>query len=236
MTNTSSASARTRSPPIARSSAAPRRILTSSSRRAKPAPLLRRGPGHRAVRHGRFAAQTGRAYHLFDYYGAPDAERVIVIMGSGAEAAEEAVDCLVKQGEKVGMVKVRLYRPFDASAFLAALPTTVKSIAALDRCKEPGAAGEPLYQDIVTVLAREHATTLPFAMPTVVGGRYGLSSKEFTPAMVKGIFDELAKPAPKNHFTIGIEDDVSHTSLDYRSRLLDRRSQDRPRTVLRPRL
>jgi pyruvate-ferredoxin/flavodoxin oxidoreductase len=163
----------------------------------------------------RFAAQTGRAYHLFDYYGAPDAERVIVLMGSGAETAEEAVDLLVKQGEKIGLLKVRLYKPFDASAFLAALPKTVKSMAVLDRCKEPGGAGEPLYQDIVTVLA-EHAANLPFAaMPKVVGGRYGLSSKEFTPAMVKGIFDELTKPAPKNHFTIGINDDVSHTSLSY---------------------
>ena len=163
----------------------------------------------------RFADQTGRAYHLFDYYGAPDAERVIVLMGSGAEAAEEAVDAMVKQGEKIGMVKVRLYRPFDASAFLKALPSTVKSIAILDRCKEPGGAGEPLYQDVVTVLA-ENAATLPFAAkPTVIGGRYGLSSKEFTPAMVKGIFDELTKSAPKNHFTIGIDDDVTHTSLTY---------------------
>jgi pyruvate-ferredoxin/flavodoxin oxidoreductase len=162
----------------------------------------------------RFAAQTGRAYHLFDYYGAPDAERVIVLMGSGAEAAEEAVDLLNKQGEKLGMIKVRLYRPFDASAFLAVLPETVKSIAVLDRCKEPGATGEPLYQDIITVLAENAG--LPFAIkPTVIGGRYGLSSKEFTPAMVKGIFDELAKPSPKNHFTIGIDDDVTHTSLAY---------------------
>jgi pyruvate-ferredoxin/flavodoxin oxidoreductase len=163
----------------------------------------------------RFAAQTGRAYHLFDYYGAPDAERVMVIMGSGAEAAEEVVDLLNRQGEKIGLLKVRLYRPFDASAFLAALPSTVKSLAILDRCKEPGATGEPLYQDIVTVLA-ENSVALPLAAkPTVIGGRYGLSSKEFTPAMVKGIFDELAKPSPKNHFTIGIDDDISHTSLDY---------------------
>src|SRR6516162_7161947 len=163
----------------------------------------------------RLAALTGRAYHLFDYYGAADAERVIVIMGSGAEAAEEAVDLMAKQGEKVGLVKVRLYRPFDASAFISALPATVKSIAVLDRCKEPGATGEPLYQDVVTVLA-EHAAKLPFAaMPTVIGGRYGLSSKEFTPAMVKGIYDELTKAAPKNHFTIGIDDDISHSSLAY---------------------
>src|ERR1035441_2226433 len=163
----------------------------------------------------RFAAQTGRAYHLFDYYGAPDAERVIALMGSGAEAAEEAVDALNRQGEKLGLLRVRLYRPFDASAFLAALPATVKSIAVLDRCKEPGGAGEPLYMDIVTVLA-EKPDRLPFAIkPTVIGGRYGLSSKEFTPAMVKGIFDELTKFEPKNHFTIGIDDDVSHTSLSY---------------------
>jgi len=165
----------------------------------------------------RFAKQTGRAYRLFDYYGAPDAERVIVLMGSGAEAAEEAVDALNKQGAKLGLLKVRLYRPFDAGAFLAALPSTVKSIAVLDRCKEPGANGEPLYKDVVTVLA-ENAATLPFAAkPAVIGGRYGLSSKEFTPAMVKGVFDELAKPQPKNHFTIGIDDDVSHTSLAYDS-------------------
>ena len=163
----------------------------------------------------RFAVLTGRGYRLFDYYGAKDAERVIVLMGSGAEAAEEAVDALVRNGEKVGMVKVRLYRPFDSKAFLAALPATMKSMAILDRCKEPGGAGEPLYQDIMTVLG-ENAGKLPCAAaPVVIGGRYGLSSKEFTPAMVKGVFDELMKPAPKNHFTIGINDDVSYTSLDY---------------------
>jgi pyruvate-ferredoxin/flavodoxin oxidoreductase len=162
----------------------------------------------------RFAAVTGRHYHLFDYVGAPDAERVIVIMGSGAEAAEEALNALNRQGEKLGLLKVRLYRPLDANAFLAALPATVKSIAVLDRCKEPGAAGEPLYQDLVTILS-ENSATLPFGKPTVIGGRYGLSSKEFTPAMVKGIYDELAKATPKNHFTIGIDDDISHTSLTY---------------------
>ena len=174
----------------------------------------------------RFAALTGRAYKLFDYYGAPDAERVIVVMGSGAEVAEEAVDLMVKQGEKVGMVKVRLYRPFDASALFAVMPKTVKSIAALDRCKEPGGVGEPLYQDIITALS-ENIATLPFAMPKVIGGRYGLSSKEFTPAMVKGIFDELAKPVSKNHFTIGIVDDVSHSSLDYEPEF----STEDPKTV-----
>ena len=175
----------------------------------------------------RFAKQTGRAYHLFDYYGAPDAERVVILMGSGAEVAEEAVDALNKQGEKIGVLKVRLYRPFDASAFLSALPKTVKSIAVLDRCKEPGGMGEPLYQDIITVLA-ENSATLPFATkPAVIGGRYGLSSKEFTPAMVKGVFDELSKPAPKNRFTIGINDDVSHSSLDYDQNF----STEDPKTV-----
>lgn len=171
-------------------------------------------PGIVQVVMDRFAALTGRSYRLFDYYGAADAERVIVMMGSGAEAAEEAVDALTRQGEKVGLVKVRLYRPFDAKALIAALPKSVKKIAVLDRCKEPGGTGEPLYQDIVTTLA-EHAAALPFAMPAVIGGRYGLSSKEFTPAMVKGVLDELVKTSPKNHFSVGIVDDVSHSSIDY---------------------
>jgi len=171
-------------------------------------------PGIVQVVMDRFAALTGRSYRLFDYYGAEDAERVIVMMGSGAEAAEEAVDALTRQGEKVGVIKVRLYRPFDAKALIAALPRTVKKIAVLDRCKEPGATGEPLYQDVVTTLA-EHAGSLPFAMPAVIGGRYGLSSKEFTPAMVKGVLDELTKGAPKNHFSVGIVDDVSNSSLEY---------------------
>jgi len=162
----------------------------------------------------RFAALAGRAYHLFDYVGAADAESVIAMMGSGAEAAEETIEALNRQGAKLGLLKVRLYRPFDSNAFIAALPATVKAIAVLDRCKEPGAAGEPLYQDIVTALS-ENSAKLPFAMPRVIGGRYGLSSKEFTPAMVKGIIDELAKVTPKNHFTIGINDDVSHSSLNY---------------------
>lgn len=165
----------------------------------------------------KFTLLTGRHYHLFDYVGAPDAERVIVIMGSGAEAVEETVSYLRQQGEKVGLVKVRLYRPFAAEHFVAALPATTKSIAVLDRTKEPGSTGEPLYQDVVTALSEELANgAAPFTtMPKVVGGRYGLSSKEFTPAMIKGIFDELNKAKPKNHFTIGILDDVSHTSLDY---------------------
>ncbi|MCB0070334.1 MAG: pyruvate:ferredoxin (flavodoxin) oxidoreductase [Caldilineaceae bacterium] len=165
----------------------------------------------------KFGELTGRRYHLFDYVGAPDAERVIVVMGSGAETLHETVDYLVAQGEKVGVLKVRLYRPFSVEHFLGALPATVKTIAVLDRTKEPGSAGEPLYQDVVTAAAEGLAGgTAPFAqMPRIIGGRYGLSSKEFTPAMVKGIFDEMAKEQPKNHFTVGIIDDVTHTSLDY---------------------
>jgi pyruvate-ferredoxin/flavodoxin oxidoreductase len=159
----------------------------------------------------RFAAMTGRQYRLFDYHGAPDAERVIVIMGSGGETVLETVNHLTAAGEKIGLIQVRLYRPFSGEHLLAALPRSVRRIAALDRTKEPGSAGEPLYQDILTALA-EHWEGTP---PRVVGGRYGLSSKEFTPAMVKGVFDELAKEKPKNHFTIGIQDDVTHTSLDY---------------------
>ncbi|MFW6032619.1 MAG: pyruvate:ferredoxin (flavodoxin) oxidoreductase [Phycisphaeraceae bacterium] len=164
----------------------------------------------------RFAAVTGRQYRLFDYVGHREAERVIVMMGSGAETAHETIEKLVEQGEKVGLIKVRLFRPFSTKHLLQVLPETTKKIAVLDRTKEPGSAGEPLYQDIVTVL-RETAGAgeLGFDEPTVVGGRYGLSSKEFTPAMVRGVFDNLEKDKPKNHFTIGINDDVTHTSLPY---------------------
>lgn len=165
----------------------------------------------------RFAELTGRKYHLFDYCGADDAERIIVIMGSGAETADETASFLAKKGEKVGVLTVHLFRPFSIESFLKVIPSTVKTVAVLDRTKEPGATGEPLYMDVVTAfsegLAPEQARFKK--MPQIVGGRYGLSSKEFTPAMVKGIFDELKKPAPKNHFTIGINDDVSNTSLDY---------------------
>jgi pyruvate-ferredoxin/flavodoxin oxidoreductase len=162
-----------------------------------------------------FARHTGRQYHLFDYVGAPDAERVIVIMGSGAEVVEEAVEYLNSRGEKLGLVKVRLYRPFDGERFVKALPAGVKSIAVLDRTKEPGATGEPLYQDCVTALMEHHlaAGGRGQSLPTIVGGRYGLSSKEFTPAMVKAVYDHLASPAPRNHFTVGINDDVSFSSL-----------------------
>ncbi len=164
----------------------------------------------------RFAKVVGRDYHLFDYVGAPDAERVVMLMGSGAEAAHEAVDYLVSQGEKVGMIKVRLYRPFSAEHFINALPKTIKALAVLDRTKEPGAVGEPMYEDVVTVFAEaQTAGSLPFAPPRVVGGRYGLSGKDFTPAMAKAVFDNLKVDKPKNHFTIGINDDVTHTSLEY---------------------
>ena len=165
----------------------------------------------------KFAELTGRQYHLFDYFGDPQAERVIILMGSSAETARETVEHLRTQGEKVGVLQVHLYRPFSAEHFLQALPASTKAIAVLDRTKEPGASGEPLYLDIVSTLAEAlTAGTLPLAtLPKIIGGRYGLSSKEFTPTMVKAVFDELAKDKPKNHFTIGIIDDVSHTSLDY---------------------
>ena len=165
----------------------------------------------------KFASLTGRQYKLFEYVGAPDAERVIVLMGSGAEAAEETVEHLVAHGEKVGMVKVRLYRPFDANLLLQTIPATAKKIAVLDRCKEPGADGEPLYKDVVTgMMENFSAGGKRFAtLPRIVGGRYGLSSKEFTPGMIKAVLDELSKDQPKNHFTIGIIDDVTHTSLEW---------------------
>ena len=165
----------------------------------------------------RFAKLVGRQYHLFDYVGAADAERVIIIMGSGAETVEETVNHMNAAGEKVGLLKVRLFRPFSIKHFISALPASVKKIAVLDRTKEPGGAGEPMYQDVVTAFA-EAAIEDYFQFektPLIIGGRYGLSSKEFTPAMVKSIYDELNATKPKNHFTIGINDDVSHTSLDY---------------------
>ncbi|MEP4076426.1 pyruvate:ferredoxin (flavodoxin) oxidoreductase [Haloferula sp.] len=158
----------------------------------------------------RFAELTGRQYHLFDYYGAEDAERVIVIMGSGAETACETAAVLNTHGEKVGVLVVRLFRPFSLGHFLDAIPSGVKSIAVLDRTKEPGAIGEPLYQDVVTAFSEKGTNT-----PHIIGGRYGLSSKEFTPAMVKAVYDELTSADPKNHFTVGIVDDITHTSLKH---------------------
>ncbi|HTQ39223.1 MAG TPA: pyruvate:ferredoxin (flavodoxin) oxidoreductase [Pirellulales bacterium] len=163
-----------------------------------------------------FAALTGREYHLFQYEGAPDAQRVIVMMGSGVGAVAEALKVLTDRGEKVGLLKVRLYRPFAVEAFIKALPRTVRTIAVLDRTKEPGAMGEPLYQDVVTALAEQWPNgSNGHPRPVVIGGRYGLSSKEFTPAMAARVFHELSSEQPKQHFTIGIIDDVTHLSLKW---------------------
>ena len=172
----------------------------------------------------RFAQLTGRQYHLYEYHGAPDAERVIMLMGSGGETVHETVDYLNQNGAKVGVLKVRLYRPFAAEKLLAALPTTVKKIAVLDRCKEPGAGGDPLYLDVVNAFMEDYEGKLP----KIVGGRYGLSSKEFTPAMIAGIFDNLSLDKPKNHFTIGIVDDLTFSSLEY-----DRSFSTEPDKVVR---
>ncbi len=180
-------------------------------------PFYARLPAILQERMDAFAALTGRSYHLFDYFGDADAERVAVIMGSAAQTFRETVAYLQRQGEKCGVVNVRLCLPFSAEHFLAVLPASVKAIAVLDRTKLPGSTGEPLYTDVVTVMAEAQANgTLPGGTtPRIIGGRYGLSSKEFTPAMARAVFDELKSAAPKNHFTVGINDDVSHTSLDY---------------------
>lgn len=165
----------------------------------------------------KFAAITGRQYKLFDYVGAPDAEKVIIMMGSGAETAHETVDYLNKQGAKVGLIKVRLYRPFDVKGLIDVLPASAKKISVLDRTKEPGALGEPLFLDVVAALEEAITNgTAPFkSFPTVVGGRYGLGSKEFTPAMVKGVFDNLDAASPLNHFVVGIEDDLTDNYIKY---------------------
>jgi pyruvate-ferredoxin/flavodoxin oxidoreductase len=163
----------------------------------------------------RFGALTGRNYRLYDYYGHPEAERVVVTMGSSCDVTHEYVDWAVKQGEKVGVLKVRLFRPFAISEFVRALPASVKKLAVLDRCKEPGAPADPMHLDVIAALREGREEGHTKLDPIVVGGRYGLSSKEFTPAMVKAIYDNLAQDKPKNHFTIGIMDDVSHSSLPY---------------------
>ena len=172
-------------------------------------------PGILQKQMDKFAELTGRQYRLFDYVGAPDAEKIIVIMGSGAETVHETVEYLCSQGEKVGVVKIRLYRPFDTKAFIAALPKTVKAIATLDRTKEPGAIGEPIYIDVRTAIgeAQSEKWLNVQGYPLILGGRYGLGSKEFTPASVKAVFDNLDADKPKNHFTVGINDDVTNTSL-----------------------
>ncbi len=162
----------------------------------------------------KFAKLSGRQYHLFDYVGPADAEKIVVLMGSGAETADETVEYLADKGDKVGVVKVRLFQPFSAKHFLNALPQTTKAIAVLDRTKEPGSTGEPLYLNVVATLSELHEEgMLSFALPHIIGGRYGLSSKEFTPGMLKAVFNELEKTKPKNHFTVGIYDDVTNTSL-----------------------
>jgi len=180
-------------------------------------PFYQAAPAFMQKAMDKFAGIVGRQYHLFDYVGAPDAERVIVLMGSGAEAAQEATEYLTAKGENVGLLKVRLYRPFSAEALMRALPATTRVLAVLDRTKEPGAGGEPLYKDVVTAVAEAYsAGNSPLKLfPKIVGGRYGLSSKEFTSSMVCGVFDEIKKAQPKNNFTVGIVDDVTHSSLDY---------------------
>ncbi|MCA1805600.1 MAG: pyruvate:ferredoxin (flavodoxin) oxidoreductase [Xanthomonadaceae bacterium] len=180
-------------------------------------PYYQAFPGLLQAAMDRFAKLTGRQYRLFDYTGCAEPERLLILMGSGAETAQETLDCLVGQGERLGLIKVRLYRPFDPEALLAAIPDSVRAIAVLDRTKEPGADGEPLYKDVLTAIAEawSRGESRFRTLPRTIGGRYGLSSKEFTPGMVKAVYDELAKPQPKNHFTIGIHDDVSHTSLDW---------------------
>ncbi|MBI2919957.1 MAG: pyruvate:ferredoxin (flavodoxin) oxidoreductase [Planctomycetes bacterium] len=164
---------------------------------------------------GALGKRTGRNYRLFDYVGHPEADRVVIMMGSGSEAAHETVDWLLKRGEKVGILKVRLFRPFSIRDFVEAIPVSAKSIAVLDRTKEPGAIGDPLYLDVVTALREARDEGMRRTDPKVVGGRYGLSSKEFTPAMVKSVYDELAKEKPRNHFTVGIQDDVTRLSLPF---------------------
>ena len=165
----------------------------------------------------KFASVVGRQYHLFDYVGDPEAERVIIMMGSGAESTHETAEHLVHKGEKVGLLKVRLFRPFSGKDLISALPASTRVLAVLDRTKEPGASGEPLYKDVMTAVGESFsAGSLPFeGFPKIIGGRYGLSSKEFTPAMINGIYEEMKKEAPKNNFTVGITDDVSNTSIEY---------------------
>jgi pyruvate-ferredoxin/flavodoxin oxidoreductase len=161
----------------------------------------------------RVGAIIGRTYRLFRYSGHPEADRVVIVIGSAFEVLDETAAWLNAQGEKVGVLHVTLYRPWDGERFRAALPPTVERIAVLDRTKEPGGPGEPLYLDVVTTFAEALAAGRIASMPVIVGGRYGLSSKDFDPAMAKTVFDELKKPQPKRGFTIGITDDVSHTSL-----------------------
>jgi pyruvate-ferredoxin/flavodoxin oxidoreductase len=198
--------------PVVRGTSQNPDVFFQSRERANP--VHRAFPGHVQAAMDRFATLTGRHYHLFDYVGAADAGRVIVLMGSGAETVHETVDALCAAGESVGVLKVRLFRPFDTAALLAALPASTRAVAVLERCKEPGADGEPLYKDVLTALATAAADGTR-VMPTVIGGRYGLGSKEFTPAMVLSVFDELAQARPRREITLGIEDDVTGLSLPW---------------------
>jgi pyruvate-ferredoxin/flavodoxin oxidoreductase len=182
-------------------------------------PFYARVPGAVEDAMAQLRERTGRSYHIVDYSGHPEAERVLVVMGSGGETIQETVAALNARGERVGVVQVRLYRPFPAQALVEALPPTVRSIAVLDRTKEPGSMGEPLFLDTVAALTESFADDERAVMPRVIGGRYGLSSKEFTPGMVAGVFDELARARPRRRFTIGITDDVSGTSLTYDAKL-----------------
>jgi pyruvate-ferredoxin/flavodoxin oxidoreductase len=178
-------------------------------------PFYKATPGIVQKYMDKLAGIVGRQYHLFDYYGAADAERVIVVLGSAAGAIEETVDALNAKGEKVGLIKVRLFRPWSPEHMLAAIPATAKSIAVLDRTKEPGSNGEPLYLDVVTTITEAVMTGKLANLPRVIGGRYGLGSKEFTPAMVKGVYDEMKQAQPLNHFVVGINDDVNNNSIAY---------------------
>ena len=178
-------------------------------------PFYAEVPRRVAESFARLAERTGRTYQLVDYVGSPDAERVLVLMGSGVGAACEVVESLCAAGERVGVLIPRLYRPFPLAAFTDAIPPTTRALAVLDRTKEPGSAGEPLYQDVLTACVEGSAAGGRLGIPRIIGGRYGLGSKEFTPGMVKAVFDELGREKPKNHFTIGIHDDVSHTSLSW---------------------
>jgi pyruvate-ferredoxin/flavodoxin oxidoreductase len=163
----------------------------------------------------KFAALTGRQYHLFDYYGDPEAEDIVVMMGSGAETVAATAEYLISQGRKVGLVVVRLFRPFDTKAMVNAMPSTVQRITVLDRTKEPGCAGEPLYLDVRAAVGEAVESSIVNLQPMILSGRYGLGSAEFTPAMVKAVYDNMASWAPKNHFCVGPDDDVAFTSLDY---------------------
>ena len=193
-------------------------------------PFYARTPGAVQEVMDELGDRTGRRYRLVDYSGHPEAERVLVLMGSGAETARETVSYLQARGERVGVAQIRLYRPFPAQELIATLPATARRVAVLDRTKEPGSLGEPLYLDVLAALSEAHADGERELMPKVIGGRYGLSSKEFTPGMVAAVLDELVREAPKRRFTVGITDDVSHTSLPYDD-ALDIESPDTVRAV-----